>query len=175
MTEVTDRVAMVRRAASRGRFRRAMAMATGRRPRPTPCRARPMINTVKPLDTAESTQPTTTAPRATRMTARWRGPSASRPITGVARAPVSRVMVRIHSPVLSDTPSARDRVGMRGAPRLDTTAMRDPANTRVGTRSRRRSEARSSAPMGSDEPVPGGSTVVVMEVPPHSSSGDVII
>ena len=62
------------------------------------------------------------------MTARWRGPSASRPITGVARAPVSRVMVRIHCPVLSDTPSARDKVGMRGAPRLDTTA-RQPLPT----------------------------------------------
>jgi len=134
-----------------------------------------MTNTVKPLDTAESTQPTTTAPRATRMTARWRGPSASRPITGVARAPVSRVMVRIHSPVLSDTPSARDRVGTRGAPRLDTTAIKDPDSTRVGTRSRRRSEGTSSAPIGSGEPVLGGSAVVVMEVLPHSSSGDVII
>ncbi len=174
MAVVTDRVAMVCRACSGGRFRRAMAMATGRSPRPTPCRARPMISTVKPLDTAASTQPTTTAPRATRITARWRGPSASRPITGVASAPVSRVMVRIHSPVLSDTPSARDRVGMRGAPRLDTTAIRDPDSTRVGTSSRRRSEGRSSAPIGSGEPVSAGLAVVVMEVLPHSSSIDVI-
>ena len=74
MAPVTDRVAMVCRAASHGRFRRAMAIATGRSPRPTPCRARPMINTVKPLDTAASTQPTTTAPRATRMTGPLAGP-----------------------------------------------------------------------------------------------------
>jgi hypothetical protein len=134
-----------------------------------------MINTVKPLDTAESTQPTTTAPRATRMTARWRGPSASRPITGVARAPVSRVMVRIHSPVLSDTPSTRARVGMRGAPRLDTTAIKDPDSTRVGTRSRRRSEGMSPAPIGAGEPVLGSLAAVVMEVLPLSSSGDVIV
>ena len=132
-----------------------------------------MINTVKPLDTAASTQPTTTAPRATRMTGRWRGPSASRPITGVARAPVSKVMVRIHSPVLSDTPSSRARVGMRGAPRLDTTAIKDPDSTRVGTRSRRRSEGTSPAPIGSGEPIPGGLAVAVMEVLPHSSSDDV--
>ena len=65
------------------------------------------------------------------MTVRWRGPSASRPITGVASAPVSKVMVRIHSPVLSDTPSARERVGTRLAPRLDTTDIRDPESTRV--------------------------------------------
>jgi hypothetical protein len=84
-------------------------------------------------------------------------------------------MVRIHSPVLSDTPSARDRVGMRGAPRLDTTAIKDPDSTRVGTRSRRRSEDTSSAPIGSGEPVLGGLAVVaVMEGLRHSSSSDVI-
>jgi hypothetical protein len=73
-------------------------------------------------------------------------------------------MVRIHSPVLSDTPSVRDRVGMSGAPRLDTTAIRDPDSTRVGTRSRLRSEAGASAAMGSDAWVSAGSTLVVMEV-----------
>jgi hypothetical protein len=68
-----------------------------------------MISTVKPLDTAEIAQPAMTTPRATSMTARWRGPSASRPITGVARAPASRVMVRIHSPG-----TQRYAVGPRG-------------------------------------------------------------
>jgi hypothetical protein len=72
-------------------------------------------------------------------------------------------MVRIHSPVLSDTPSARDKVGMRGAPRLDTTDIRDPDNTRVGTRSRRRSEERSSA---SGESVWAGLAVVATVVSP---------
>ena len=44
-------------------------------------------------------------------------------MTGVTRAPVNRVIVSSHSPVLRDTWSARESVGMRGAPRLDTTAI----------------------------------------------------
>jgi hypothetical protein len=73
-------------------------------------------------------------------------------------------MVRIHSPVLSDTLSARARVGMRGAPRLDTTAMREPDRTSVGTRSRRRSDDTAPAPTNSEFPGFRGSTVVVMDV-----------
>src|ERR1700733_1073094 len=91
---------------------------------------------MKPSERAASTQPATTAPRAHRITSRWRGPSASLPITGVAKAPVIKVIVSIHPAVLSETPSAWAMVGMRGAPRLDTTAISDPARTRVGTRSR---------------------------------------
>ena len=55
---------------------------------------------------------------------------------GVTSAPVKSVIVSIHSPVLKDTPSARESVGMSGAPRLDTTAIKEPMVTRVGTRSR---------------------------------------
>jgi hypothetical protein len=64
---------------------------------------------------------------------------------------------------------------MRGAPRLDTTAIKDPDSTRVGTRSRRRSEGMSPAPIGAGEPVLGSLAAVVMEVLPLSSSGDVIV
>src|ERR1700731_2070337 len=173
MAVETDSVAMVRRAESGGRLRRAIAMATGKSPRPTPWKARPMINTVNPLDTAETTQPTPTEARAARMTARWRDPSASRPITGVATAPPRRVTVRIQCPVLNDTPLARDRVGTRLAPRLPTTDIRDPDNTRVGTKSRRRSEARSSAPLGSD--LSTDSTVFNMKVLPRSDDMHVLI
>src|ERR1700721_662158 len=172
MAVVTDRVAMVRRACTGGRVRRAVAMATGRSPRPTPCRARPMSSTVNPLDTAETTQPTTTATRATRITARWRDPAASRPLTRGARAPGRGGRGRIPSPGLSDTPSACDRVGIRGAPRLDTTAIRDPDSTRVGTSSRRRGDLRSPGPIGSGEPVSAGLAAVVTEVLPRLSSYD---
>ena len=73
-------------------------------------------------------------------------------------------MVRIHSQVLSDTPSSRDRV-VGGTPRLDTTAIKDPDST-VSTRSRRRSEGTSSAPMGSANRSQVAQAVAAMEVSP---------
>src|ERR1700689_2681100 len=69
-------------------------------------------------------------------------------------------MVRIHSPVLSDTPSARDRVGMRGAPRLDTTAISDPDATSVGTRSRRRAGVTFDSVGSEGRLVPASSSLV---------------
>ena len=81
-----------------GRFRRAMAIATGRSPRPTPCRARPMINTVNHWIRCEHTAHDDRAKgdEDDRPAGGARRPAAPSP--AVARAPVSRVMVRIHSP-----------------------------------------------------------------------------
>lgn len=123
---VMESKAIVRLDSSGGRFLRAMAIATGRTPKPMPWKPRPTRSKRKPFDAAESTQPAITAPSPTRTTSRWWGPSAIRPITGVASAPVSRVMVITHCAVLSDTPSALAMVGINGAPRLDTMAMSEP-------------------------------------------------
>ena len=50
------------------------------------------------------------------MTSRWRAPSARRPITGVASAPVSSAAVSTHWAVLRVTPSVWAMVGISGAP-----------------------------------------------------------
>ena len=80
-----------------------MAMVTGVNPSPTPCRARPATTSAKLSEAAAKMQPATTEPRAARTTRRCRDPSASRPITGVARAPVNKVAVSSHWAVLRET------------------------------------------------------------------------
>ena len=83
---VTDRVAMARVAVSLERWLLARAIVTGKSPRPTPCKPRPITIVMKLVDTADSTHPSNTMPRANGMTLRWNGPSGSRPITGGANA-----------------------------------------------------------------------------------------
>ena len=131
-----------------------MAMVTGSSPRPNPCRARPATTTTNWSDTAASTQPTSTTPRATRITSRCRGPSARRPITGVASAPVSRAAVSSHWAVLSVTWSAWAMVGISGAPRLLTMAHQRATRTRVGTSAPGRRAW--PIPVGRTVPAPGG-------------------
>ena len=103
MAADTDSVAMACPARSRSRWRRAMAMLTGRSPIPTPWRPRPSTRTKNEVDTADTTHPASTTDSVTMMTDRWRRPSASRPMTGVASAPVSRAAVRTHWAVLRGT------------------------------------------------------------------------
>ena len=163
---VIDKVPMARTARSPARWRRAMAMVTGSSPSPTPWRPRPVTTTAKLFDTAASTQPAMTTTRAPRMTSRWRGPSARRPMIGVARAPVSRVMVRSHSAVPRVTWSARAIVGMSGAPRLLTMDINEPTMTRQGTRARSRHAGTSppgpgAVPPPDDEDVPAGGSCAV--------------
>ena len=76
------------------------------------------------------------------MTRRFVGPSASRPMAGVASAPVINAAVSSHSAVLSETPSARAMVGIKGAPRLLTMATRAATVTRVGMVARLRQSVR---------------------------------
>src|SRR3984957_18301305 len=144
---VTDREAMARPAFSGANWLRAMLMVTGRRPRPTPCNPRPTTITKKLVDRAETTHPTMTTPRATSMTRRLRGPSARRPMAGVASAPVMRAAVSNHSAVLNDTPSVRAIVGMSGAPRLLTMATSAATVTRVSSVAR-------SCPAAPSDPAP---------------------
>ncbi len=115
-----------------------MAIVTGKRPRPNPCKPRPTTMIQKLVDTADSTQPASTTARATTTTRRFRGPSASRPMAGVANAPVIRAAVSSHWAVLKDTPSERAIAGMSGAPRLLTTATKAATETRTGSVARRR-------------------------------------
>jgi hypothetical protein len=81
-------------------------MVTGNRPRPIPCKPRPITRTTKLVEIAESTHPAKTTARATSITRRFRGPSARRPIAGVAKAPVSSAAVSTHRAALK-----RDMVG----------------------------------------------------------------
>ena len=136
MATLTESVAMARPAFWGGNWLRAIAMVTGSSPRPNPCRPRPMTRTAKPVETAEMTQPTSTAPRATSTTLRLRGPSARRPMAGVARAPVISVAVSTHSAALSETWYDWAIEGMRGAPKLETTATRPVTPTRTGRAAR---------------------------------------
>ena len=99
---VTDKVAMVVAADGASRWLRAIAMVTGKSPMPRPWRLRPICSQVKSLDNAAITSPTITVERANSTTRRCRWPSASRHITGVASAPVSRVAVSIHSALESE-------------------------------------------------------------------------
>jgi hypothetical protein len=59
---------------------------------------------VNEVDRADTTHPANTTVSVTMMTSRWRAPSARRPITGVARAPVSSAAVSTHWEVLRVTP-----------------------------------------------------------------------
>ncbi len=146
-----------------------MAMVTGSSPRPTPCSARPATTTMNRSDTAATTQPTSTTDRATKITWRCFGPSASRPITGVARAPVRRAAVSSHWPVLKETWSWPAIVGMRGAPRLFMMATMAATETSVGTNAAARHERAgsprpTSCPTGAVIPFPS-SSVRVPSVP----------
>lgn len=163
---VTERVAMAAAERPAGRWLRAMAMVTGRSPSPTPWRPRPTTSTVNPLDTAESTQPITTTPRATTMTRLLRGPSARRPMAGVARAPVRRAAVSTHWAVLSETPSVAAMLGTRGAPRLLITATTAATSTKVGS-SVPSPAHRSAAVSG------GGSGSFAIRRTPMSSDNDI--
>ena len=75
------------------------------------------------------------------MTRRFMGPSASRPMIGVATAPVIKAAVSNHSAVLSETPSARAMLGISGAPRLLTMATSTATQTSVGMVARLRHDA----------------------------------
>ena len=137
---MTDSVPTAPLTLAAGNSLRAMAMVTGSSPRPTPCKPRPTTIIRKVADAAEMAHPATTAPSATSMTRRFIGPSASRPMIGVATAPVMRAAVSSHSAVLSDTPSARAMLGISGAPRLLTMAISMATLTRVGSVARRRQD-----------------------------------
>ncbi len=128
----------VEREAAAGRLSRAVAMASGVSPSPTPCSARPATSQPKPSGSAASTLPSTTTPTAVRVTVRRCGPSPRRPSTGVATAPTSIVMVSDHWASESETWSTAAMVGIIGAPRLLITATTALRNTRTGTRARSR-------------------------------------
>ena len=70
------------------------------------------------------------------MTLRLRGPSARRPMAGVASAPVISAAVSTHSAALRETWSDRAIDGMRGAPRLETMATSAATVTRTGKAAR---------------------------------------
>jgi hypothetical protein len=94
----------------------------------------------KLVDIADRIHPATTTVRATSMTRRFIVPSASRPMAGVAIAPVISAAVSNHCAVLSDTPSARAMLGISGAPRLLTMAVSTATLTRVGRTALRRKD-----------------------------------
>src|SRR5215472_9662427 len=121
--------AIVRRERPAGRSSRATAVASGTRPSPAPCRARPARNTANPAGSADSTQPasiTATAPTVARRRSR---PSPRRPRTGVTTAPASSVIVSVHCEAASDTCSACWTAGSSGVPRLATAVDSTARNT----------------------------------------------
>lgn len=72
------------------------------------------------------------------MAPRRRGPSPSRPSTGPATAPASRVAVSIHWAALRETCCSRATVGTMGAPSVLTTETVSAVNISEGRRNRRR-------------------------------------
>src|SRR4051812_43954523 len=90
----------------------------------------------RPSGSAASTPPATTRPRTARTTGRRRGPSPSRPTTGVATAPTSRVIVSVHCASAGEAPVSAAIAGTSGAPRLLITATQVPMKISVGTSAR---------------------------------------
>jgi hypothetical protein len=119
---VTDSAAAVDRDRSPVSAVRAVAMASGVSPRPSPCSARPAISQPRPSGSAASTLPARTTPSTTSTTVRRCRPSPRRPITGVATAPTSRVTVSDHWALVTETSLAAAIAGTSGAPRLLMTA-----------------------------------------------------
>ena len=136
--------------AVRGQASRATAVASGTRPSPTPCSARPARNTANPVGSADSTQPasiTATAPSD--------GPAAQPPVAeaahgGVATAPASSVMVSVHCERgQRDVLDPLRRSGSSGVPRLATAVDWTARNTSVAASRRgetRRREAVNTVP-----------------------------
>src|SRR5689334_8621406 len=111
-------------------------MATGVRPSANPCSPRPAMIQPRPSGSAARTPPATTTARTTSTTGRRRGPSPSRPTTGVATAPTSSVMVRVHCAEAGEAPVSAAIAGTSGAPRLLMTATHVPMKISAGTRAR---------------------------------------
>ncbi len=136
-----------------------MAMVTGTKPRPSPCRARPARIAEIEGTAAASRQPARTAPSAPSIAVlRW-VPSPSRPSTCPQAAPTSSVMVSDHCAVPADTWRVVAMVGTSGAPRLLMTETTAAMAMRVGSNSRVRHPA--GVVPGSAVPR-GGVTVLVM-------------
>src|SRR3982751_2643925 len=108
-------------------------MATGVRPSPKPCSPRPAMIQPRPSGSAASTPPATTRPRMVSTTGRRCGPSPRRPTTGVATAPTSRVIVRVHCAWAGEAPVSAAIAGTSGAPRLLITATHVPMKISAGT------------------------------------------
>src|ERR1700728_2111049 len=111
-----------------------MAMVTGTSPRPTPWKARPPTGIGKLFPVAASTHPARSRPSETSTTWRCFAPSASRPMPGVTTAPARSAAVSSHWAVLSGTFSDRAITGIRGAPKLLTTALVAAMKMSVGVR-----------------------------------------
>src|SRR4051812_28206052 len=90
----------------------------------------------RPSGSAASTPPATTRASTVRTTGRRCGPSPSRPMTGVATAPTSSVMVSVHCAAAGEAPVSAAIAGTSGAPRLLITATQVPMKISAGTRPR---------------------------------------
>src|SRR4051794_20557139 len=130
---VSESAAAVERAGSPTSTSRAVAMATGGSPSANPCSPRPAMIQPRPRGSAARTPPATTTLRTTSTTARRCGPSPSRPTTGVATAPTSSVMVRVHWAEEGLAPVSAAIAGTSGAPRLLMTATHVPMKISAGT------------------------------------------
>jgi hypothetical protein len=71
-----------------------------------------------------------------RIVSRRRDPAPSRPRSGVARAPLNKVMVSVHCALSSDTWNVVATLVMSGAPRLPIAATTRATNISEGTSSR---------------------------------------
>jgi hypothetical protein len=100
--EATDSSAMVLPARS-ARCSRAVAIMSAVSPRPVPWAARPASSTQNGPGTTVARPPATTAASVPTTVARRRGPSPRRPSSGMATAPVSRVIVSVHCAAASET------------------------------------------------------------------------
>ena len=120
---VTDSVEMVGWDAVNVRCRRARAIVMGTVPYSRPCRARPMRKTAKFGASVATTDPTQMTLRLARRSRRVCGPSARRPMIGVATAPTSRLMVSIHCAVLTGTPNSAATDGTSSMPNELTTEL----------------------------------------------------
>lgn len=136
MVEATEIRAIVAAACSRPRWSRAAPIISAVRPSPVPGAARPASSHPNPSGATVRALPATTMTSVVITAARRRGPEPSRPSTGVATAPASRVMVRVHWALLRDTPKRVATLVISGAPRLPIAATTSAMNTSDGTSSR---------------------------------------
>jgi hypothetical protein len=130
---------------SAGKSSRATAVASGTRPNPAPCSTRPARNAGNPAGSADSTQPASMTATAPTVVGRRSRPSPRRPISGVATAPASSVMVSVHCEAASETRSTRCTVGSSGVPRLATAVDWTARNTSTAASSRGEAGRRETA------------------------------